>query len=55
VRGTIASEWRVDGDRVTLRVSIPPNVRAEVHVPNGPVERVGSGEYVFQSRLASRP
>lgn len=31
--GTIASNWRLDGDRLLLDVEIPPNTSAEVHVP----------------------
>ena len=33
INGTIASAWAIDGDRLTLEVTIPPNVTATVHVP----------------------
>jgi alpha-L-rhamnosidase len=33
-RGPIVSEWRRDGDMLSLRVSIPPDVSAAVHVPS---------------------
>jgi alpha-L-rhamnosidase len=35
VRGTIASGWDRSGGRLTLRVSLPPNVTASVRVPSG--------------------
>lgn len=31
--GTIASNWRLDSGKLTLKVEIPPNTTAEVHVP----------------------
>ncbi len=52
VRGTIVSEWRKDGNSLTMRVVIPPNVIAEIHVPGGPIEMVGSGEYTYRSKIA---
>jgi len=33
VRGRIASEWRIEGDRLKLDVTIPPNTTATVYVP----------------------
>jgi alpha-L-rhamnosidase len=33
VRGRIVSAWRVEGDRFDLRITIPPNTTATVHVP----------------------
>ncbi|MFZ4509301.1 MAG: family 78 glycoside hydrolase catalytic domain, partial [Fimbriimonas sp.] len=33
VRGLVRSEWKVQGSKLTLRVVVPPNVRAEIHVP----------------------
>jgi alpha-L-rhamnosidase len=33
VRGDIKTSWRVDGDKVRLDVTIPANVKAEVHLP----------------------
>jgi alpha-L-rhamnosidase len=47
VRGRVQSSWSVSGKRVTLNVTVPPNVTAEVHVPGGKVHTVGSGEYTF--------
>lgn len=31
--GNIVSNWKLDGDRISLHVEIPPNTTAEVHVP----------------------
>jgi hypothetical protein len=33
VRGRIASEWRREGDRLSLKVTIPPNTTATIIVP----------------------
>jgi alpha-L-rhamnosidase len=33
IHGRIASHWRLDGTRLTLGVTIPPNTTATVHVP----------------------
>jgi alpha-L-rhamnosidase len=33
LRGTVASRWWLDGERFNLRVTVPPNCTAEVHVP----------------------
>ncbi|HRK21305.1 MAG TPA: glycoside hydrolase family 78 protein [Fimbriimonadaceae bacterium] len=51
IRGKIVSEWSVEGGKVKMRVVIPPNVTAEVHVPGKGVERVGSGEYRFEGSV----
>jgi alpha-L-rhamnosidase len=32
-RGLIASAWRIEGDRFTWELTVPPNCSAEVHVP----------------------
>ena len=45
--GIISSEWRRDGGKVTWRVSIPANTTAEVHLPDGSVREIGSGEWSF--------
>jgi alpha-L-rhamnosidase len=33
IRGRIACDWRIEADKIKLRVSIPPNTTAEVRVP----------------------
>lgn len=56
--GRIESEWQLDRDQFRLRVKIPPNTTATIHLPGaaGPGTpaspfQAGSGEHVFQSRL----
>ncbi len=39
--GLLACEWRKDGDRLTIEVTVPPNTTAEVHVP---VKDTGTAE-----------
>jgi alpha-L-rhamnosidase len=64
IHGPIRVSWEVAGGAITLRVSVPPNTRATVHVPTSdaasvtesgkpvkPVSEVGSGEYTFRARL----
>ncbi|MBI5084221.1 MAG: family 78 glycoside hydrolase catalytic domain [Acidobacteria bacterium] len=48
--GVIASEWRREAGAVTLRVTIPANTTATVHVPGkkGEVREVGSGRWEFR-------
>jgi alpha-L-rhamnosidase len=43
VRGEISTAWSCDGDRFTLDVEIPPNVRASVRVPSSKPMDVVSG------------
>jgi hypothetical protein len=33
IYGRIVSNWKHDGDKLTMEVTIPPNTTAEVHVP----------------------
>lgn len=35
IRGTIASDWRIEGERFTLNVQVPPGTTATVCVPAG--------------------
>ena len=34
VRGRISSSWKIESDRFTLEVLVPPNTTATVHVPS---------------------
>ena len=43
INGRIVSEWRIEGDRLTLRVQIPPNTTAKVYVPTPDAESVTEG------------
>jgi alpha-L-rhamnosidase len=48
--GTIESAWRrTPGGGLRLRVTVPVNTSAEVHVPGGRRVRVGSGSYTFDA------
>jgi alpha-L-rhamnosidase len=67
IRGRIESEWSLDDDRFALKVTIPVNSEALVHVPGTLEERdgatvlreesgatvlsIGSGRYRFLSRV----
>jgi alpha-L-rhamnosidase len=43
IRGTIESDWRIDGDRFLLDVTVPPNTGATVVIPALSVEAVKEG------------
>jgi alpha-L-rhamnosidase len=46
--GVVKSKWeRKDGNFI-WDISVPGNTRAVVHLPDGKVEEVGSGEYHFK-------
>jgi alpha-L-rhamnosidase len=45
--GRVTSSWTVDGQGFHLKVSIPPNSRAIVSLPNGEEEEVGSGHHEY--------
>jgi len=43
VRGTVASEWRRDGDTARLSVTIPANCSGTIFVPTDDAERITEG------------
>jgi alpha-L-rhamnosidase len=43
VRGKIVSAWSIEGDQFNLRVTIPPNTTATIHVPAADGARVSEG------------
>lgn len=43
IRGRIAVEWRVEGQRFALAISVPPNVQATVYVPAADAGSVREG------------
>ena len=53
IRGLIASEWQRSGKGVNLKVTIPPDVTAEVEIPGTTLTRraVGAGEHEFDAVL----
>jgi alpha-L-rhamnosidase len=44
VRGTIASEWKTEGDTLTLSLTIPPNATVLVYVPAGSDSVIREGD-----------
>lgn len=50
--GRVAVAWRLEGDGFALDVEIPPNATATVTLPDGVVERVGSGRRSFTASTA---
>jgi alpha-L-rhamnosidase len=53
VRGRISSSWKIEDDRFTLEVLVPPNTTATVHVPcadvsegGGPVDEADGVEFL---------
>jgi len=55
VRGKVISEWKRDGQHLTLRVILPPNTTATITLPGAvgasAVREVGSGDYTFETLL----
>ena len=45
--GTIESKWHYMGDQVILEFTVPANVCAEIHLPDGRVRKEGAGFYSF--------
>jgi alpha-L-rhamnosidase len=48
VRGRIASEWEIDDDKLRLRVTIPANTTATVHVPAPDGAAITEGDYPLE-------
>lgn len=47
VRGPIRTSWKVLKGKVDLEVEVPANAEAEIVLPNGKVEKVGSGVWRY--------
>ncbi|MFA5045111.1 MAG: family 78 glycoside hydrolase catalytic domain [Paludibacter sp.] len=45
--GKVVSNWKKTLIHLDWEVSIPVNTTAEVHLPNGKMENIGSGSYTF--------
>lgn len=43
IRGRIESDWAVQGEHIRLKVTIPPNVTADVAVPSDQTEKITEG------------
>lgn len=52
--GQVVSRWSKDLQKLDWEVSIPANTTAEVHLPNGKVEQIGSGNYHFKVDMPTK-
>jgi alpha-L-rhamnosidase len=50
--GRIVSDWKIEGNQLTMDVTVPANTTATIVVPgkNGGTHKVGSGNYHFTSQ-----
>jgi len=55
VRGRIQSSWALEGDRLRVEVTVPPNVRATVHVPSSRPQEVSGPDGLPPGRVAAYP
>lgn len=53
-RGLIAVEWRVVGGKFRYTVDLPPGVAAEVRMPAGALQSIGSGHHTLESAFRTR-
>lgn len=51
IHGKIVSDWKIEQNRFTLKVSIPVNTRAEVWIPNKENGKLAEGEKLVISNL----
>lgn len=49
--GKISSEWRVDGETFSLKVSVPACTRCTVVLPSGEKFETGSGDYEYSCKI----
>jgi alpha-L-rhamnosidase len=47
--GAFECDWRVDGDRLVVDVTVPANAEAQVSLPGKDAVRVGSGKHLFEA------
>ena len=48
--GKVVSRWKKKSKRLEWEVEIPANTTAEVHLPDGKIEEIGSGKHLFISK-----
>ncbi len=46
--GTVVSNWKKGRKYIEWEITVPVNTTAEVHLPDGSVENVGSGHYSYK-------
>ncbi|HEY4207140.1 MAG TPA: family 78 glycoside hydrolase catalytic domain [Puia sp.] len=49
--GEVGSHWVKKNGMVVWDISVPPNTEADVHLPDGKVESVGSGNYHYEVNI----
>jgi alpha-L-rhamnosidase len=52
--GKVVSKWSKTPTHLEWDVEIPANTTAEVHLPNGKVEQIGSGTYHYNVQIPTR-
>lgn len=52
--GKIVSEWSKTPTRLNWTVTVPANCTGEVHLPDGKVEKIGSGTYSYNVNIPTR-
>ena len=45
--GVVSSEWKREDGKIYWDISVPPNTKALIHLPDGKESSVGSGQYHF--------
>lgn len=52
--GNIVSEWKIRSRYLTMKVTIPPNTTAEIHIPDGKIVNAGAGTYHYKIRYGAK-
>lgn len=52
--GLIESRWEKHSGHVSWHVNVPPNTTAEVHLPDGSMQEIGSGSHDFDADMPTR-
>ena len=52
--GKVISKWEKSLQQLTWEVTIPANTTAELHMPDGKIEKIGSGSYKFNVAIPSK-
>jgi len=52
--GKVTSKWKKTPMHLDWEIAIPANTTAEVHLPNGNTEQVGSGSYTYSIEIPQR-
>lgn len=45
--GVVFAKWEIKDGRYTVNVTVPHNTTAEIHLPSGKINYVGSGSHIF--------